>query len=72
MQYFTDLLIKAAGFSQKEVTQEINPKFYRPIDIQIQIGDCENLKTMTGWNPKIPIQTTISDLLTYWVRKLST
>tara|TARA_Y100000310_G_C20618226_1_gene781838 strand:- start:414 stop:1394 length:981 start_codon:yes stop_codon:yes gene_type:complete len=71
MQHFTDLLIEAAGFSREEVSQEINPKFYRPIDIQTQIGDCENLKEITGWKPKIPIETTIKDLLSYWLKKLS-
>ena len=71
MQYFTDLLIESAGFSQDEVAQEINPKFYRPIDIQTQIGDCKNLKKITEWRPKIPIERTIGDLLAYWIKKLS-
>jgi|TARA_R110000751_G_scaffold236351_3_gene337612 GDP-mannose 4,6-dehydratase len=72
MQHFTDLLIHSAGFAPHEVAQEINPDFYRPIDIDIQIGDCSQLYSLTGWKPKIPIETTISDLLTYWIKKLST
>ena len=70
MRHFSELLIKSAGYSPEEVKMEINPDYYRPIDIQIQIGDTERLKSLTGWAPKIEIQQTMSDLLEYWVKKL--
>jgi len=38
----------------------------RPIDIPILIGSCERLKTDTGWEPKIPIETTLTDSLRFW------
>jgi len=71
MRHFSELLIRSAGFSLDEIEMEINPKFYRPIDIQIQIGDCEDLKRITGWEPEIGIEKTIDDLLDYWMKKLS-
>ena len=70
MEYFTNLLIDSAGYHQSEVTKKINPKFYRPIDIQIQIGDSTELRNMTGWESKIPIEKTMNDLLEYWCNKL--
>ena len=71
MQYFTDRLIEAAGFSLDEVEQRINPDFYRPIDIQVQIGDSSDVTNLVDWAPTIPIETTLSDLLAYWERKLA-
>lgn len=70
MGHFTDLLIKSAGYDLDEIELKINPKYYRPIDIQIQIGDIGRLQTLTGWNPEIPIETTMADLLEYWIKKL--
>jgi GDP-D-mannose dehydratase len=49
----------------------VSEKLYRPIDIQIQIGDTTKLKSKTGWKPEIPIEQTLADLFNYWVRKLS-
>ena len=54
-----------------DVVQEINPAFYRPIDIQVQIGDSSELKEITGWKPEIDIDTCMEDLLNYWVKKLT-
>jgi GDP-mannose 4,6-dehydratase len=69
MQFFTDKLIEISGL--KGVEKKISEKLYRPIDIQIQIGDTTKLKAKTGWEPEIPIEQTLADLYQYWVRKLS-
>jgi len=71
MQHYTDLLIEAAGFSLSEVEQRIHQPFYRPIDIQVQIGDSSNLTNLTGWKPTISHKQTMTDLLDFWVKKLS-
>ncbi len=71
MQYFTDTLIKLAGFNKNEVEQKIEPKFYRKIDIQVQIGDTKEVEELTGWTPRIPIEKTLDDLLNYWISKIS-
>jgi len=71
MQHYTDLLIKSSKFEYDEIKQEIYAPFYRPIDIQVQIGDSKELKELTGWEPKISIEQTMEDLLNYWLKKLS-
>jgi GDP-mannose 4,6-dehydratase len=70
MQYYTDLLIENSSFKYEDIKQEIYPPFYRPIDIQVQIGDSKELVGLTGWEPKISIDQTMADLLTYWINKL--
>ena len=69
MRFFTEKLIEKSKLP--DVVQEINPAFYRPIDIQVQIGDSSELKEITGWKPEIDIDTCMEDLLNYWVKKLT-
>lgn len=70
MQVYTDLLIKHSKFNYDDISQEIYKPYYRPIDIQVQIGDSKPLKDETGWQPQIDISTTMKDLLNYWRKKL--
>ena len=69
MQFFTDKLIEISKL--KDVNQKIHDPFYRPIDIYYQHGDSTELKDLTGWEPKIPIEKTLEDLLEYWVNKIN-
>lgn len=69
MQFFTDSLIEISGLSGIE--KKVSKKLYRPIDIQIQIGDTTRLREKTGWKPEIPIEQTLTDLYNYWVKKCS-
>lgn len=49
---------------------ETDPERLRPIDADLQIPDCSKFKTHTGWEPKIPFEKTMHDLLAYWREKL--
>ena len=62
------LLLKLSGL--KDVKQEIEPKFWRPIDIQFQDGDATKIKEELGWNPEYSIEETLKDLLDYWYKKI--
>jgi len=68
MQHFTNLLIIASGL--KDIEQVIHKPFYRPIDIEVQIGDTSKLKSRIDWRQEYSIETTMKDLLSYWVKKL--
>ena len=68
MQFFTDKLIELSKL--KGVEKKVSDKLYRPIDIQIQVGDTTKLKAKTNWKPEIAIEQTLSDLFDYWVRKI--
>ena len=69
MRYYTDKLIELSGLG--DVTREIDPKLWRPIDIQYQDGDPTRIATELGWKPAYTIDTTLKDLLQYWLKKLS-
>ncbi|MGD2071891.1 MAG: GDP-mannose 4,6-dehydratase [Candidatus Thorarchaeota archaeon] len=68
MEFFTDKLIEISGL--KDVKKVIDKRVYRPIDIQIQIGDISKLKSVINWNSVIPIEQTLTDVYNYWVKKL--
>lgn len=38
----------------------------RPIDADLQVPDTRKFQAHTGWQPEIPYEKTISDLLEYW------
>jgi GDP-4-dehydro-6-deoxy-D-mannose reductase len=67
MAYFTDYLISLSGIT---IEKRISDKYYRPIDIYYQHGDTTKLKELTGWQPKIPIEETLSGLLDYWLKNI--
>ena len=47
-----------------EARIEIEPEFFRPTD-QL-VGDASRLREATGWDPRIPLRTTLATLLDYW------
>lgn len=71
MQKYTDLLIEHSKFEYEQVEQQIYEPYYRPIDIQVQVGDSSSLREITNWKPSIDISTTMKDLLDYWRKKLN-
>jgi len=45
---------------------EVDQERIRPIDADLQVPDTSKFKNHTGWEPEIPYEKTISDLLDYW------
>lgn len=54
-----------------EIRVEVDPERLRPIDADLQIPDCRKFKTHTGWEPEIPFEKTMHDLLDYWRARVS-
>jgi GDP-4-dehydro-6-deoxy-D-mannose reductase len=69
MNYFTDKLIEISGL--KGVVKKKHDPFWRPHEIHYQHGDSTSLIKATGFKEKYNIDTTLSDLLEYWIKKLS-
>jgi GDP-4-dehydro-6-deoxy-D-mannose reductase len=69
MQFFTDKLIELSGL--KGVEQNIHKPFWRPHEIHYQHGDSSNLVELTGFKEEYDIETTLDDLLRYWVDKIN-
>ena len=42
---------------------EADPELQRPVDIPVLLGDSSRLREDTGWEPQIPLEQTLQDLL---------
>jgi len=64
------LLEKYQAMVKKDFEVVSDKSRQRPIDIPILTGSFERLKADTGWEPKIPIETTLADSLKFWHDRL--
>ncbi len=51
------------------VTQEIDPRLVRPNDNKAIIGSLKKINDEIGWAPRIPLDTSLRDILDYWRSK---
>lgn len=63
-------LISYSAMKDK-IKVEIDPERLRPIDADLQIPDCRKFKVHTGWEPEIPFDKTMHDLLDYWRARIN-
>lgn len=60
------MLDKLLALARVEVKVETDPARLRPSDVEVLIGDASKFRADTGWEPSIPFDTTLADLLDYW------
>lgn len=58
-----DILLSKAKVS---VEVRVDPARLRPSDIPALVGDNAKLREHTGWEPRIPLENTLGDLLEAW------
>ena len=54
----------------KNIKVETDPGRLRPIDADLQVPDASKFTNHTGWQPTIPFEKTMNDLLDYWRAKV--
>lgn len=52
--------------SRKDIRIETDPNRLRPVDADLQVPDTSKFRAHTGWEPEIPFEKTMADLLEYW------
>lgn len=57
---------------RKDMEVEIEKSRIRPLDADLQVPDATKFKQHTGWEPSIPFEKTMQDLLDYWRDKVKT
>jgi GDP-4-dehydro-6-deoxy-D-mannose reductase len=55
--------------SKQRIKVEKDKEKNRPAEIPILLGNNKKIKKATGWKPKISIQKTLEDTLSFWRRK---
>jgi GDP-4-dehydro-6-deoxy-D-mannose reductase len=58
------------GLARLKVDIREDPERRRPSDVQVLVGDCSRFKRLTGWQPTIPLEVTLADLLEYWRQRV--
>lgn len=61
-----EILEMLLSLSRVKVKIEVDPARLRPSDVPILLADSSKFKELTGWEPEIPFEKTLEDLLDYW------
>lgn len=70
--HIREMLDLVLSYSKVEVKIEVDPERLRPSDVEILIGDSSKFRADTGWEPRIPFEQTVQDLLNYWRERFAT
>lgn len=54
------------GHSRVRISTREDPARLRPSDVPILWADVSRFRAITGWEPRIPFERTLADLLEYW------
>jgi GDP-4-dehydro-6-deoxy-D-mannose reductase len=60
------MLDQLLAMSRVEVRVETDPARLRPSDVEVLLGDASKFRAATGWEPTLPLETTLADTLDYW------
>lgn len=61
-----DLLDELVRLTRVRVEVRLDPARLRPSDQPVVLGRHDRLTRHTGWQPRVPMRQTLSDLLDYW------
>ncbi|MCA1814208.1 MAG: GDP-mannose 4,6-dehydratase, partial [Halobacteriales archaeon] len=64
------LLDQVLALSTAKPRVEVDKALLRPTDEPIILGDMGKLMRETGWAPKVPLRTTLADMMEHWRRIL--
>lgn len=65
-----DILDMLVDIANVDVELEVDPTRMRLSDVMRLMGDSTKLKKATGWEPEIPFEQSLKDLLSFWREKL--
>ena len=61
-----ELLEMLLACSSSRIEVQVDPERLRAADIPVQVGDPSRLRAATGWEPRIPLEQSLRDLLDDW------
>lgn len=65
-----ELLERLLALSDVDVEVRQDPDRMRPSDVERLIGDSSKFRADTGWEPRIPFDRTLRDIVEYWRHQL--
>jgi GDP-4-dehydro-6-deoxy-D-mannose reductase len=61
-----EILHRLLRFTGSEITFQVEPKRYRPVDIPCMQADVRKLSAVCGWKPRYSLDRSLQDMLNYW------
>ncbi len=68
IQEVIDILL---SLTKAKIEVRRDPERMRPSDVPILLGSYEKFRRQTGWQPEIPFEQTLRDLLDYWRERIT-
>jgi len=65
-----EILDKLLKMTSVKVEIKVDPSRLRPSDVQILLSDSSKFRSATGWEPEIPFEKSLNDLLEYWRQRI--
>lgn len=59
------------GMTDVSIEVRVDPARLRPSDAKVLVCDATKFQKLTGWQPQIPFEKTMKDLLNYWRERVS-
>jgi GDP-4-dehydro-6-deoxy-D-mannose reductase len=66
-----EMLAILLSFSSQKIEIRVDPSRLRPSDVRLLWGNSSKFRAVTGWEPTIPFEKTMEDLLNYWRRRIA-
>jgi len=60
------LLNMLLSMSRVPIRVEVDPARLRPSDVPVLVSDCRKARQLTDWQPEIPLERSLADVLDYW------
>jgi GDP-4-dehydro-6-deoxy-D-mannose reductase len=61
-----DVAAQLLALAGADLRLETDPELVRPVDVPVLRGEARRLHAATGWEPSIPLATTLADVLASW------
>lgn len=61
-----EILNLLLSFSKERIKVEVDSQKVRRVDIPLLVGDNQKIREETSWEPMIPLEQSLQDLLEYW------
>jgi GDP-4-dehydro-6-deoxy-D-mannose reductase len=58
-----ELAEELLGLAHREIRLRVDPHLVRPVEVPRLVGDNRRLRAATGWDPQIPLGSTLADVL---------
>ncbi len=65
VRHFLDVAFQHIGIKSWEKFVVIDPKFYRPSDVEYLCGKADKAKIKLGWTPKITFEELVKEMVDY-------